>query len=137
MHHLVLYDGVCGLCNGFVQFIIARDPQGVFQFASLQSDLAARTLRIHGRDANELNTVVVIAYFGAVDATLLDKSTAALFVLYELGGFWRWLSGLRLLATPLRDWLYDRIAAHRYRVFGKHETCLLPSPEVRSRFLDL
>jgi len=99
--------------------------------------LAARTLRIYGRDAGELNTVVVVAYHGAADATLLDKSTAALFVLYELGGFWRWLSGLRLLAAPLRDWVYDLIAAHRYRLFGKHETCLLPSPEVRSRFLDL
>lgn len=137
MHHLILYDGVCGLCNGVVQFVLARDAQGLFQFASLQSDLARDTLQVYGRNAADLDTFYVVAYYGAADAKLLDKSTAALFVLYELGGIWRRLSAVRLLAAPLRDWVYDRIARNRYRLFGKQESCLLPTPELRSRFLDM
>jgi predicted DCC family thiol-disulfide oxidoreductase YuxK len=136
-HHLILYDGVCGLCNGLVQFVLARDPWGVFHFASLQSEQARRILAPYGRDAADLDTFYVLTGFRTDGAQLLEKSTAALFVLQHLGGPWRWARFLRNLPFGLRDWVYDRVARNRYRLFGRQETCPLPTPEVRSRFLDL
>lgn len=136
MQHLLLYDGVCGLCNGLVQAVIARDPVGRFHFAALQGEAAAAALRPYGRRAGDLDTVYVIADYGTPDARLLDKSTAALFILGDLEGPWRWLSALRVVPRPLRDWVYGWIARYRYRLFGKHDTCLMPTPERRSRFID-
>ena len=140
---IVLYDGVCGLCNRTVQFALKHDREGIFRFASLQSALAGRILARHNRDASDLDTVYVVlncdpSRTGTVDETLLERSDAVLYILRRLGGFWGVAGSLlRLIPRPLRDWGYGIVARIRYRVFGKYETCPLPSAETRARFLDL
>jgi predicted DCC family thiol-disulfide oxidoreductase YuxK len=135
---IVLYDGVCGLCNRLVQFILRRDQAGVFRFASLQSPLASRILARHGADARDLDTVYVVVNGDTPEELLLARSDAVLFVLAQLGGIWGAGSFLfKLVPRALRDFAYSVIARRRYRVFGRSETCILPAPENRDRFLDL
>jgi predicted DCC family thiol-disulfide oxidoreductase YuxK len=134
---IVLYDGVCALCNRFVTFVLARDRAGTFRFASLQSDLARTTLMRHGRNAGEVTTLVLVLDAGLPTERLLDQSSAALQVLKQLPGGWRGLGRVMTLApAPLRDVVYDLVARTRYRTFGKYDVCPLPSPAVRDRFLD-
>ncbi len=137
-HPILLYDGVCGLCNRLNQFVLRRDPAGIFRFASLQSALAARILSRHGADAADLNTVYVVVNPDQPDEHLLVRSDAAIFVLQQLGGSWG-LTAFLLRLSPrfLRDWGYRVIARNRYRFFGRFETCMLRSPENRDRFLDV
>jgi len=137
-HPILLYDGVCGLCNRLNQFVLRRDPAGIFRFASLQSALAARILSRRGADAADLDTVYVVVNPDQPDEYLLARSDAAIFVLKQLGGFWG-LLGLVAQFKPrfLRDWGYRIVARNRYRVFGRFETCMLPSSETRDRFLDV
>jgi predicted DCC family thiol-disulfide oxidoreductase YuxK len=137
-HPILLYDGVCGLCNRLNQFVLRRDPAGIFRFASLQSALAARTLSRHGADATDLDTVYVLVNPDQPDEYLLARSDAAIFVLKQLGGFWG-LLGFVAQFKPrfLRDWGYRIVARNRYRFFGRSETCMLPSSETRDRFLDV
>lgn len=141
-HPILLYDGVCGLCNRLVQFVLRRDPAGVFRFAALQSPLAGRILARHGRDARDLNTLYVVVNAEQVDELLLPRSDAVIFILLRLEGtgrsFWR-LAGflLQLVPRALRDWGYGVVARSRYRMFGRYDACPLPSEETRSRFLDL
>jgi predicted DCC family thiol-disulfide oxidoreductase YuxK len=137
MHPVILYDGVCGLCNRFVQYVLDHDRAGTFRFAALQGDLAAEILRRHGRDPAELSTVVVVLDLGEVSERLLIKSSAALYVLKALPGPGRWLAPLGWLPSPLLDFGYDRVAHNRYRVFGREESCRLPHPDERARFLDM
>jgi predicted DCC family thiol-disulfide oxidoreductase YuxK len=151
---ILLYDGVCGLCNRFVQFTLRRDRREIFRFASLQSPLAAGILARHGVDARELDTVYVVSNPVVSNPVvsnpvspnedcqgerevLLSRSAAVLFVLQHLGGFWR-LAGflLRLLPKFLLDSAYNVVARNRYRIFGRSETCVLPTVQDRSRFLD-
>jgi predicted DCC family thiol-disulfide oxidoreductase YuxK len=134
---ILLYDGVCGLCNRMVQFILRRDVDGVFRFASLQSGLAARILARHGANAEDLDTVYVVVDHDLPREHLLSRSDAIAFVLRSLGGVWK-LLGILVQSTPrfLRDWGYGLVARHRYRVFGRFEACVLPSPEHRRLFLD-
>ena len=137
-HPILLYDGVCGLCNRLNQFVLRRDPAGIFRFASLQSALAARILSRRGADAADLDTVYVVVNPDQPDEYLLARSDAAIFVLKQLGGFWG-LLGLVAQFKPrfLRDWGYRIVARNRYRVFGRFETCMLPSSENHDRFLDV
>jgi predicted DCC family thiol-disulfide oxidoreductase YuxK len=137
-HPILLYDGVCGLCNRLNQFVLRRDPAGIFRFASLQSALAARTLSRYGADATDLDTVYVLVNPDQPDEYLLARSDAAIFVLKQLGGFWG-LLGFVAQFKPrfLRDWGYRIVARNRYRFFGRSETCMLPSSENRDRFLDV
>lgn len=142
-HPVLLYDGVCGFCNRSVQFVLKRDTGGVFQFASLQSALAQRVLARHQLDAADLNAAYVVLGYapdrpdGATE-TVLAGPDAVLFVARQLGGIWRLGAViLGLLPHGLRDWAYGVFAGHRYRVFGKYESCPLPSSETRGRFLDL
>ncbi|MGH9546783.1 MAG: thiol-disulfide oxidoreductase DCC family protein [Terriglobales bacterium] len=131
---VLLYDGVCGLCNRVVQFVLKRDPSARIRFASLQSDYAARILQPHGLDSRDLNTIYFIDQSGKV----LARSSAVISILRELGGRWRALAvALSIFPKPLRDWGYGVVARHRYRVFGRHETCVLPEQKYQSRFLDL
>jgi predicted DCC family thiol-disulfide oxidoreductase YuxK len=135
---ILLYDGVCGLCNRAVQFILRHDWKGSFRFASLQSEFAKRVLERHGVRAADLDTVYVVENSGAVDESLLARSDAALFVLRELGGFWRlgaWF--LQWLPRGFRYWGYAFVARNRYRVFGRYESCPIPSERDRARFLDI
>lgn len=137
---IFLYDGVCGLCNRAVQFILWHDRKERFRFASLQSEFAKRALARHGADAANLGTVYVIFNCDSAEGgeeELLARSDAALFVLKELGGIWRFAAGLMgLLPRALRDWAYNGIARNRYRIFGKYESCPLPDVAVRARFLE-
>jgi predicted DCC family thiol-disulfide oxidoreductase YuxK len=134
---LVLYDGVCGLCNGLVQFILRHDRAARFRFAALQGAFAADLLRRHGRAVEDLDTVYVFARYGQPDQTVLAKGRAILYVLGQLGGLWRLLAPLLgVLPRPILDFAYDRIARRRYRWFGRLDACPLPAPGTRERFLD-
>ncbi|MBV7506582.1 thiol-disulfide oxidoreductase DCC family protein [Bacillus sp. sid0103] len=130
MDRIILFDGVCNLCNSSVQFIIKRDSAGYFKFASLQSQTGQTLLKKHGLN-NDLNSFVLIEN----DKVYL-KSSAALRVCSKLGTVWRIFSIFRFLPSFIRDFLYDIVAKNRYKWFGKEESCMLPLPEWKQRFLD-
>lgn len=135
---IILYDGVCGLCNSLVQFLIKRDKRGALRFASLQSDFAAKVLGRHGIDPTDLDTVHVVVNYEQPDERVLNRSDAILRAWSELGGFWKTLAAIaQIVPRALRDLVYRFVAGNRYRVFGKYETCMLPDPNQRSRFLDM
>ena len=135
---IILYDGVCGLCNRGVQFLLKRDKRGRLQFASLQSDFAANVLRRHRLDPNDLDTVYVVVNHDRLDEKILDRSDAVMRAWHELGGPWKLFSSVSsIIPRGVRDIVYRFVATNRYRVFGKHETCMLPDPSQRSRFLDI
>jgi predicted DCC family thiol-disulfide oxidoreductase YuxK len=137
-HPILLYDGVCGLCNRFVQFILRRDRHAIFHFAPLQSALAAGILARHNASPTNLDSVYVVLNHELPDEHLLSRSEAVLFVLEQLGGLWRLAAFLlRLVPNLLRDAIYATVARNRYSIFGCSETCTLPSDADRSRFLDL
>ncbi len=134
---IVLYDGVCGLCNRLVQFILKRDRNHRFLFASLQSEFADTLLKRHGADARDLDTFYVVIDHGKPTERVLMRSDAILHVVKTLGGIWALASVGRILPRAIRDAMYRLVARNRYRVFGKHESCMLPSPEHRAKFLDV
>jgi predicted DCC family thiol-disulfide oxidoreductase YuxK len=134
--HLVLYDGVCGMCNGFLQFLLPRDRDGVFRFASLQSATAKAIVEASGSDAGELTTFYVVENYGTPAARLLTRSRAGLFVLKALGWPWKAATMIGVFPDAWLDAAYDVVARHRYRVFGRYDQCLLPRPEYRDRFID-
>jgi len=128
--HILLFDGVCNLCNSIVQFIIKRDPKGKFQFASLQSESGQALLRKFGLPTDDFNSFVYIQG----DEYFL-KSSAGLHVLKELGGFWKLFYIFIIFPIPLRDFVYSIIAKTRYKIFGKRDTCMVATPELKQRFL--
>jgi len=128
---IVLFDGVCNVCNGAVQFIIRRDPAGRFRFASLQSEIGRELLQRHGLPADRIDTLVLIE-----DGRSYARSTAILRVIRRLKGPWPLLYAGIVIPRPLRDGLYRFIAANRYRWFGQRESCMLPTPDIRRRFLE-
>jgi len=134
---IVLYDGVCGLCNHLVQFLLKRDKRDRFRFASLQSEFAQAVMIRHGVDPHDLDTVYVIKDHNQPTETLLARSDAILYMLKQLGGIWSVAGVGRVLPRTLRDAIYKIVARNRYRVFGKHESCMLPAPEHRAKFLDV
>ena len=134
--HLILYDGVCGLCNQLNQFVLPRDPEGVFLFASLQSAVGRSMLQRFGRNADDLNTFFVVKNHRSASPALVSKSRAALLVAKTLGAPWRWLGIFDGFPSALLDRGYDLVARNRYRLFGRSETCWLPSPEYKNRFLN-
>jgi predicted DCC family thiol-disulfide oxidoreductase YuxK len=133
---IVLYDGVCGLCNRAVQFLLKRDRHNRLRFASLQSDFAATLLRRHGVDHQDLDTVYVVLNQGEANETLLAKSDAFLLLTKETGGVWSIARFGRIIPRPIRNWLYDFVARHRYQVFGKYDTCMLPDPRHKHKFIE-
>ncbi len=143
---ILLYDGVCGFCNWAVRFILKHDREAVFLFASLQSEWARRILPKHGADASRLDTLFVVLNYSADQRvaipsgqeSLLSRSDAVLFVMNELGGMWRAIGRiLGILPHAVTDWGYRAFAKHRYSIFGRYDSCPLPSEATRSRFLDL
>ncbi|HEX2190955.1 MAG TPA: thiol-disulfide oxidoreductase DCC family protein [Longimicrobiaceae bacterium] len=128
---VVLFDGVCNLCNASVQFILRRDPAGRFRFASLQSDAGRELLLRHGLDPDDLFSVVLVE-----GGRAYTRSDAALRVARGLGGGWRLLAALHVVPRPVRDGVYGLVAARRYRWFGKRDACMLPTPDLRERFLE-
>jgi predicted DCC family thiol-disulfide oxidoreductase YuxK len=135
---IILYDGVCGLCNRLVQFLLKHDKQGRLRFAALQSDFADKVLTRHGIDAKDLDTVQVVENYDQPNERVLQKSDAILRAGRELGGFWGASSTVaRVVPRALRDLVYRFVATNRYRVFGKYDSCMLPDANQRSRFLDV
>jgi predicted DCC family thiol-disulfide oxidoreductase YuxK len=126
---IIFFDGVCNLCNGFVDFLIRRDKEALFAFAPLQGETARRTLK--AEYVKEMRSVVLYSQGQAT-----QKSDAALMILQQLGGGWNLMRVFWAVPRPLRNFIYDRIAKNRYHLFGKRETCRLPSVEERARFLE-
>jgi predicted DCC family thiol-disulfide oxidoreductase YuxK len=135
---VILYDGVCGLCNRLVQFVLKHDSQDRFRFASLQTDFAARVLRRHGAAPEDLDTVYLVLDHALPGERLASRSDAAVVILRELGGGWS-LLGLAIRVFPgwLRNWGYNLVARNRYRFFGKFDSCPVPDEKVRRKFLEL
>lgn len=134
--HLILFDGVCGLCDHLVQFVLRRDRRGVFRFASLQSDVGRAAVAQVGGDPNVLTTMYVVADFQGGSRRSLTRSRAALFVADQLGWPWRIVLTARVVPRPLLDRLYDLVSRFRYRIFGRVEHCMVPTPDFRRRFLE-
>jgi predicted DCC family thiol-disulfide oxidoreductase YuxK len=135
---IVYYDGLCGLCDGFVRLIVARDRLARYRFAPLQGETARVRL---GPDLriDELSTVMLeddpaLRPIGTTDGVRV-KSDAALAILAGLGHGWQAVGVLRIVPRPIRDWVYDVIARHRFRWFGRREACRIPGPDERDRFL--
>lgn len=134
---ILLYDGVCALCNWWVRFILARDGAGVFRFAPLQGERAREVLTRHGRNPADLASLIAVVDPGGPGERLLDRSSAVAFVLQRLSRAWRVVGAiLKAIPAPLRDLGYNAIAASRYRTFGRYDACPLPAPEHRGRFLE-
>jgi len=134
---IILYDGVCGLCNRLVQFLLRHDKRKHLRFGSLQSDFAGAVLRRHGLDPKDLDTFHFVENYDRQDERVFDRSDAVLKAGRALGGVWAMLASVAsLLPRALLDPLYRLVARNRYRVFGKFESCMLPDPSQRNRFLD-
>jgi predicted DCC family thiol-disulfide oxidoreductase YuxK len=129
--YILLFDGVCNLCNRTVQFIIKKDSKTKFYFASLQSDYGQTLLKRFGLPLDDFDSFVLIKG----DKFYL-RSTAVIHVLKELGWIWKLFYALIIFPRPLRDFVYNLIARTRYKIFGKLDNCMIPSPEIRERFLD-
>jgi predicted DCC family thiol-disulfide oxidoreductase YuxK len=127
---VVLFDGVCKLCNGWAQFLIRHDQARRFRLASVQSAEGQALLAWFGLSTEQFETMAYIE-----GDQLFVRSTAVLRILAQLPGLWRLLALLRAIPRPLRDWCYDRIALNRYRLFGRYDSCLLPSADHARRFL--
>lgn len=128
---IILFDGVCNLCESSVQFVIKHDVKDQFRFVSLQSELGQKILAHIGINSKHIDSVILyepgIAYY--------YKSTAALQIAKHLGGFFHFGTVFRMIPTSLRNSLYDYIAKNRYAWYGKKETCLMPTAELKSKFL--
>lgn len=136
-HPVLLYDGVCRFCNRLVQFVLRHDDEKIFRFASLQSSFGIAVLTQHGVDTSPMGTAYVLVS-GDEGQALLQRSASILFLLDRFGGIWSVLAQIiGLLPLRMRDWAYNIIARHRYRIFGRYESCPLPSAADRERFLDL
>jgi predicted DCC family thiol-disulfide oxidoreductase YuxK len=134
--HLVLYDGVCGLCNRLLQFLLRHDRHRVFRFASLQSVVGASIVERSGGNPAELTSFYVVADYETGAPRVFTRSDAALFVAGALGWPWRAAQLTRFVPHAIRDRAYDLVARSRYRVFGRYERCLVPRPEFRNRFIE-
>ena len=128
---VLLFDGVCNLCNGIVRFVIRFDASGEFLFAPLQSDVGQALLDRHGLPTDDFDSFVLVD-----GGEYYTKSTAALKTARRLDGPWPLLAPLLSLPEGVRDAVYDFVADHRYQVFGKKDECPVPAPETRERFAD-
>lgn len=131
MHSIILFDGVCNLCNWSVQFVIKHDPEKKFRFASLQSDFAKKLLTGYSMETKEMNSFILVE-----NGKIYARSTGALRVLKQLRGWSVLFYCFILVPRFLRDGIYNFIAKTRYRRFGKRDECMVPTPELRSRFLN-
>jgi predicted DCC family thiol-disulfide oxidoreductase YuxK len=134
--HLLLYDGVCGLCSRLVQFLLEHDHRAVFTFAWLQSATGKAAVEHFGGSPNELTSFYVLANYRTDHPRIFSRSGAALFVARELGWPWKMAVLMRVLPTPARDAIYRVVARIRYRLLGRFEHCVTPRPEFRRRFID-
>jgi predicted DCC family thiol-disulfide oxidoreductase YuxK len=128
---IILFDGVCNLCDSFVQYVIKRDKKDVFRFVALQSDLGQEILKHIGVDTRSIDSIILyepgIAYF--------YKSSAAIEIAKHLGGFLGWSAVFKIIPTFLRNPIYDYVARNRYKWYGKKDACMIPTPELKAKFL--
>ena len=128
---IIIFDGVCNLCNSAVQFIIKNDKKDIFRFVALQSELGNELCRYIGVDQTKIDSIILykpgIAYY--------YKSSAALEIAEELGVIYSMISVLKIFPEKLRNYVYDYIARNRYKWYGKKESCMIPTPELRAKFL--
>jgi predicted DCC family thiol-disulfide oxidoreductase YuxK len=130
-HPIVLFDGTCNLCSGIVKFLIRNDKRKILRFAAMQSEAGKEILQQYGFPEHYLKTFVFVknnkAYTG---------STAALKLYNELPWYWKWTQAFWIVPRFLRDAVYEFVSKHRFQWFGKKDHCMVPSPELKSRFLD-
>ncbi len=124
---VIFFDGVCHVCSGLVRFVIRHDRQGLFRFAPLDSDVARARL---GPPAADADSLILIE-----EGRRYERSDAVIRIARRLGGPWSAAVALRLVPRAARDWAYDQFARRRYRWFGQRETCYVPTPDERTRFL--
>ena len=129
-HSIILFDGVCNLCNGAVNFVIKRDPGNVFKFTPLQEKQGVLLLKKHAIDAQKLDSIVLVE-----NKKVYTKSSAALRIARKLSGLWPLFFVLLIIPRFIRDGVYDFIAKNRYKWFGKKEQCMIPTPDLREKFL--
>jgi predicted DCC family thiol-disulfide oxidoreductase YuxK len=129
---IILFDGVCNLCNNAINFIIERDKKDIFRFASLQSELGKRLVSERGIDPEVLDTIYLIE----PGVVYYEKSTAALKIAKELSGGYSLMQYFQYLPKFLRDGVYNLVASNRYSWFGKKESCMIPTPELKAKFLE-
>ncbi len=127
---LILFDGVCNLCNGFVQFIIRRDPLAHFQFGALQSEAGQSILSDFGLANRPLSTIVLIS-----NQIVFVESDAVLEIARHLEG-WKWIHSFQIIPRGIRNIFYRIIAASRYKIFGRKAACMIPSPDLKARFIE-
>ena len=128
---LILFDGVCNLCNGAIQFVIKRDKEDTFRYAALQSEIGKKLIAEKGIDTSKVDSIILIepgvAYF--------TKSDAALRIAQEFGGLWKALGVFTWIPRTIRDGVYDFVAKNRYKWFGREDACMIPTPELQAKFL--
>jgi predicted DCC family thiol-disulfide oxidoreductase YuxK len=129
-HSIILFDGVCNLCNGAVNFVIKRDPGNVFKFAPLQEKQGALLLKTHAIDIQKLDSIVLIE-----NGNVYTKSSAALRIARKMSNLWPLFFVLLIIPSFIRDGVYDFIAKNRYKWFGKKEQCIIPTPGLKEKFL--
>jgi predicted DCC family thiol-disulfide oxidoreductase YuxK len=127
---IILFDGVCNFCNSSINFIIKQDKKNIFRFAALQSDAGQRLLKEYNIPATYFNSFILIA-----EGKVYKKSAASLWLSNKLSWYWKWTQIFWIVPKFIRDGVYNVIAKNRYKWFGKKESCMIPSPEVRERFL--
>ena len=127
---IILFDGVCNVCNGFVNFLIPRDTKNHFRFGSLQSDQAKELLKTFSHSSNDLSTVILVE-----DNQLYSQSTAVLKIARNMGGAWPLLYGFIIIPKPIRDFFYKLFANNRYKLFGKKDSCMMPTPALKAKFI--
>jgi predicted DCC family thiol-disulfide oxidoreductase YuxK len=127
---VILFDGVCNLCSGFVQVMIRIDKKGQFKFASIQSDYGQKALQKFKLPTEEISTVVMVDR-----ERVYTHADVALQIALRLGGLWRLFAVFYLIPRPLRNLIYNWVARNRYRWFGQKESCMIPTPELKNRFV--
>ena len=127
---VILFDGVCNFCNASINFVIDHDPNKHFKFASLQSEFGNAILKKYQRNTTDFDSVILLK-----NNRIFTKSKAALEIAKDLCGFWKYLSLFSVLPSSILDFFYDLIAKNRYKIFGKSDSCRMPTPELKERFL--
>ena len=128
---LVLFDGVCNLCDASVQYIIKHDKNDIFLFTALQSDVGQQIIKEFNIDTNKIDSIILYSNEHGISY----KSTAALKIASKLGFPRNLLSVFLIIPTIIRNWVYDYIAKNRYKWYGKKEECMIPTPDLKSKFL--
>jgi predicted DCC family thiol-disulfide oxidoreductase YuxK len=128
---IILFDGVCNLCNSSVQFVIKRDKKDVFRYAALQSEIGQQLVNQRHIDTSKVDSIILIE----PNVAYYTKSDAALEIAQDLGGLWKLTTVFTWIPTSIRNGIYDFIAKNRYKWFGKQESCMIPTPELKAKFL--